>query len=55
MSWSEFEANPQRNGRDYTTVHKNLIPELRSLGVPEEALNKIMLKNPLDLLFDRRD
>lgn len=55
MSWSEFEANPQRNGRDYTTVHKNLIPELRSLGVSEEALNKIMLKNPLDLLFDRRD
>lgn len=55
MSWNEFEINPQRNGRDYTTVHKNLIPELRRLGVSEERLNKIMLKNPLDLLFDRRD
>lgn len=54
MSWNEFEANPQRNGRDYTTVHKKLIPELKRLGVSEEALNKIILKNPLDLLFDRR-
>ncbi|NLE12055.1 MAG: hypothetical protein GX628_00090 [Clostridiales bacterium] len=37
-------------GRSFTTIHKQLLPELRELGVAEKQISKLVRKNPARLL-----
>ena len=40
----------QQSDRDFTVVHKKLLPELKRLGATDEQIFKITNKNPERLL-----
>ena len=46
---SDFEKQ-QSSARDFTTVHKKLIPALEKLGVKKETLKKFTVDNPKRIL-----
>lgn len=49
-SWASFKETIFDSKRNYTTVSKFFLPKLRSMGVSEKQINKMMHDNPLQLM-----
>ena len=47
---TDFECQ-KSSGRDFTVVHKKLLPELRNLGVGEVSIRKLTNDNPRKMLI----
>ena len=47
---SDFKEQ-QTWGRDFTTVHKKLIPALKKLGVQDKDIEKLTIENPKNILL----
>ncbi len=49
-TWDEYKKTINENDSRYTTVHKEVLPALRLMGVPEGIVKKLVYNNPLKLL-----
>ena len=51
MSGVEAYLNPSTHGRyGYTYLHRVVLPRLRSMGVTESALQRMLVENPARIL-----
>ncbi len=54
FAFSDFKNNDfevhKKNGRDFTTVHKQLFSALKKIGIEEKQIQKLTINNPKNLL-----